>query len=101
MTFLYGPMIWHGRAEGARLGLWTVGRYLSLSDFPQGIVNAGGSVVVGTRRGDLSSSAWFSRRVGRLGARGRVSVETARDAGLFRIGAGLGNLATAPAHGEP
>ena len=101
MTFLYGPMIWHGRAEGARLGLWTVGRYLPLSDFPQGIVSAGGSIVVGTRRGDLSSSAWFSRRAGELGARGRVSLETARDAGLFRIGAGLGNVATAPGRLHP
>jgi len=101
MTFLYGPMIWHGRAEGARLGLWTVGRYLPLSDFPQGIVSAGGNLVVGTRRGDLSFGAWMSRRAGNLGARGRVSLETARDAGLFRIGAGVGNVASAPGRRHP
>src|SRR2546422_2668778 len=32
MTFLYGPAIWQGRAEGARLGLWTAGRYLTSSE---------------------------------------------------------------------
>ena len=101
MTFLYGPMIWHGRAEGPRLGVWTVGRYLPLADFPQGVVSAGGNLVVGTRRGDLSLGAWASRRAGGLGARGRVSLEASRDAGLFRAGAGVGNLITAPGRRHP
>jgi hypothetical protein len=101
MTFLYGPMIWHGRAEGARLGLWTGGRYLASSDFPEGVLAAGGSLVVGTRRGDLSAGAWMSRRVGALGARGRLALEGNRDAGLFRAGVRVGNLATAPGRLHP
>lgn len=101
MTFLYGPMLWHGRAEGARLGVWTAGRYLPLSDFPEGILAAGGSAVVGTRRGDFSFAAWASRRAGALGARGRVALESARDAGLFRAGVRAGNLATEPGRRHP
>jgi len=100
-TFLYGPMVWHGRAEGARLGVWTVGRYLPLSDFPEGILAAGGSAVVGTRRGDFSFHTWASRRAGGLGARGRVALETARDAGLFRAGVRAGNLVTEPGRRHP
>jgi hypothetical protein len=101
MTFLYGPMIWHGRAEGARLGLWTGGRYLASSDFPDGVLAAGGSLVLGTRRGDLSTGAWMARRVGALGARGRLALEGKRDAGLFRAGVRAGNLATAPGRLHP
>jgi len=101
MTFLYGPMIWHGRAEGARLGLWTTGRYLPSSDFPEGILSAGGSLVAGTRDGDLSWSARVGRRVGALGARGRVEVDGARDAGLLRTGIHLGNLATGSSRRHP
>ncbi|HMI30219.1 MAG TPA: M1 family aminopeptidase, partial [Candidatus Limnocylindrales bacterium] len=101
MTFLYGPVIWHGRAEGARLGLWSGGHYLPSSDFPEGVLAAGGSAVVGTRRGDFSWSAWTARRAGALGARGRVALESARDAGLFRAGARVGNLATAPGRRHP
>jgi hypothetical protein len=101
MTFLYGPMLWHGRAEGARIGLWTVGRYLPLRDFPQGILAAGGSAVVGTRRGDFSYNLWASRRAGGLGARGRIALESARDAGLFRAGVLAGNLVTQPGQRHP
>ncbi len=101
MTFLYGPVIWHGRAEGARLGVWTAGRYLPSSDFPEGILAAGGNLAVGTRRGDLSLGAWASRRAGILGARGRIGLATARDAGLFRAGVSAGNLATAPGRMHP
>src|SRR5207245_10964779 len=68
MTFLYGPMLWHGRAEGARLGVWTAGRYLPSSDFPDGVLFAGGCVTVGMRRGDLSLGGWAGRRVGAGGA---------------------------------
>ncbi len=101
MTFLYGPVLWHGRAEGARLGLWTAGRYLPSRDFPEGIMAAGGSVAVGTRRGDLSFGAWGSRRAGALGARGRLALAGARDAGLFRAGVSAGNLAMAPGRRHP
>ena len=101
MTFLYGPVVWHGRAEGARLGLWTAGRYLASSEFPEGVVSVGGSLIVGTRRGDLSWSAWMGRRVGALGARGRLALETARDEGLFRAGVRAGNLATEPGRRHP
>jgi hypothetical protein len=101
MTFLYGPMLWHGRAEGARLGVWTAGRYLPSTDFPDGVKAAGGSVTVGTRRADLSLSGWADRRVGALGARGQVGLGVARDAGLFRAGAHAGNLATAPGRRHP
>ncbi len=101
MTFVYGPMIWQGRSEGIRLGLWTVGRYLPMADFPQGIVSAGGNLVVGTRHGDVSSGVWGSKRVGALGARGRIGLETFRDAGLFRMGARAGNLVTAPGRRHP
>jgi hypothetical protein len=101
MTILYGPMIWHGRAEGARLGVWAGGRYLASPDFPDGIVKLGGSALVGTRRGDFSWSAWGGRRVGGFGARGRLDLETGRDAGLYRAGLRLGNLATAPGRLHP
>jgi hypothetical protein len=101
MTFLYGPMLWHGRAEGARLGIWTTGRYLPSADFPDGVLAAGGNVTVGTRRGDLSLGGWGSRRVGALGARGQVGLGAARDAGLFRAGVHAGNLATAPGRRHP
>ncbi|HEY2923827.1 MAG TPA: M1 family metallopeptidase [Candidatus Eisenbacteria bacterium] len=101
MTFLYGPVIWHGRAEGVRLGLWTAGRYLPSADFPEGVLAAGGNLAVGTRRGDFSWSAWMARRAGALGARGRLALESARDAGLFRAGVGAGNLATAPGRLHP
>ena len=101
MTFLYGPMLWHGRAEGARLGVWTAGRYLPSSDFPDGILSAGGSATVGTRRGDLSLGGWAGRRVGTLGARGQLGLAAARDAGLFRAGIQAGNLATAAGRRHP
>ncbi len=101
MTFLYGPVLWHGRAEGARLGLWTTGRYLPSGDFPDGVLAAGGSLIVGTRRGDLSYGAWASRRAGALGARGRIGLTSARDAGLFRAGVSAGNLATEPGRRHP
>lgn len=101
MTFLYGPMIWHGRAEGARLGAWTTGTYLPSRDFPNGISSASGSLVVGTRGGDISWSAELGRRVGMVGARGRLALKAARDAGLFRAGARLGNTATAPGRRHP
>ncbi|HYQ95893.1 MAG TPA: hypothetical protein VER38_02685, partial [Candidatus Eisenbacteria bacterium] len=98
---LYGPMIWHGRAEGVRLGVWTAGRYLPSSDFPEGILSAGGSLVAGTRRGDLSWSAGVGRRVGVLGARGHFAVDGARDAGLLRAGIRAGNLAMASSRRHP
>ncbi len=101
MTFVYGPVLWHGRAEGARLGVWTAGRYLPSGDFPEGVLAAGGNLVVGTRRGDLSLGAWASRRAGVLGARGRIAFATARDAGLFRAGVSAGNLATSPGRTHP
>ena len=101
MTFLYGPMIWHGRAEGARLGIWTSGRYQPSRELPQGILAGGGSAVVGTRRGDFSFDAWGSRRVGAVGARSNLAIGIARDAGLFRIGASAGNLITAPGRRHP
>lgn len=101
MTFLYGPMIWQGRAEGARLGVWTAGRYLPSSDFPEGISYAGGSLVAGTRHGDLSWSARIGRRVGAFGARGKLAFHGARDAGLLRTGIRLGNLATASSRRHP
>jgi hypothetical protein len=101
MTFVYGPMLWHGRAEGARLGVWTEGRYLPSSDFPDGVLAAGGSVTMGTRRGDLSLGGWADRRVGALGARGQLGLAAARDAGLFRAGVHAGNLATAPGRRHP
>ena len=101
MTFVYGPMIWHGRAEGVRLGAWTSGRYLASSDFPDGVVGAGGSAIVGTRRGDFSVGGWTSRRVGALGARSRVGLEAWRDAGLFRAGLSAGNLVTEPGRRRP
>ena len=101
MTFLYGPMIWHGRAEGVRLGLWTSGRYQPSRELPDGLFAAGGSAVVGTAHGDFSFDTWASRRVGALGARGRLGVETARDEGLFRVGASAGNFITAPGRRHP
>ena len=101
MTFVYGPMLWQGRAEGARLGIWTEGRYLPSSDFPDGVLSAGGNVTVGTRRGDLSLGGWAGRRVGGLGARGQVGLAAARDAGLFRAGVHAGNLATATGRRHP
>ena len=101
LTFLYGPMIWHGNAEGARLGLWTAGRYLPSSDFPEGILDAGGRIVFGTRRGALAWSARVGRRLGAFGARGRLAFEGARDEGLLRSGIRVGNLATAPSRRHP
>ena len=101
ITFVYGPVLWQGRAEGARLGLWTEGRYLPSTDFLDGVLAAGGSVTMGTRRGDLSLGGWASRRVGALGARGQVALAAARDAGLFRAGVRAGNLATAPGRRHP
>jgi len=101
VPFVYGPMIWHGRAEGARLGAWTSGRYLASRDYPDGILGAGGNALVGTRRGDFSFGLWGNRRVGALGARGHLKLETARDAGLFRLGLDAGNVATAPGRRHP
>jgi hypothetical protein len=101
MTFLYGPMIWHGRAEGARLGVWTSGRYQPSRELPDGLLAGGGSAVVGTKRGDFSFDAWGSRRVGAIGARSRLALETARDAGLFRLGASAGNVVAASGRRHP
>jgi len=101
MTFFYGPMLWYGRAEGARLGAWTTGKYLPSTDFPEGILNAAGSLVVGTRAGAVSWMARAGRRGLVPGARGRVDLIGSRDAGLFRTGASIGNFITAPGRRHP
>jgi hypothetical protein len=93
MGFWYGPTIWHGRTEGARLGLWVTGAYLPSAELPHGIRKAEAGISVGTRDGDVAWRLAASRRWGAIGARSVVRAEAVRDAGLFRAGLSAGNTA--------
>ncbi len=101
MGFLFGPTLWRGREEGARLGLWVTGRYLPSPDFPDGIRLAEGGASYGTRDGSVAWRAALARRVGGLGARGRLRAEVVRDAGLLRASISAGNRAMAPGRRHP
>jgi hypothetical protein len=84
VSVLYGPTVWHGEAEGMRLGGWFEGRFLPGADFPRGVRSFEGGLNVGTRDGSVAWRAGAARRVGRLGARGSVRALAVRDAGLTR-----------------
>jgi hypothetical protein len=101
ITVLYGPTLWHGRAEGARIGAWADGRYLPSRDFPEGILRFHGGLSVGSRDGSVAWRLGAMRRVEALGARGSVVALAANDAGLFRVEAAAGNWATAPGRLHP
>ena len=91
MGFWYGPTIWRGRAEGARLGLWVTGSYLPSRELPHGIRKAEAGLSLGTRDADVAWRLAASRRWGAIGARSVVRAEAVRDAGLFRAGLSAGN----------
>ncbi|HEY7728875.1 MAG TPA: M1 family metallopeptidase [Candidatus Eisenbacteria bacterium] len=101
MAFTFGPTIWQGRAEGARLGLWLRGSYLPSRDFPSGIRSLDAGASVGTRDGSVAWRIGGSRRWGALGARGGVRAEAVRDAGMLRAGLEAGNRAAARGRRHP
>jgi len=97
----YGPTVWHGVDEGARLGGWVDATYLPSPDFPHGIRGFEGGLSVGTKDGSVSYRAGAWRRWGLLGARSRVRALVANDEGLFRAGLEAGNLVTEPSRRHP
>ena len=97
----YGPTIWHGDAEGMRLGAWVDGRYLPSEDFPFGIRGFEGGFSYGTRDASVAYRAGAWRRWGVLGARSRVRALTVRDAGLFRAALSAENIAMRPSRLHP
>jgi peptidase M1-like protein len=101
ITIRYGPTLWQGRDEGARAGLWWDGRYLSSSDFPDGVRRISGGVAVGSKGGPAAWRVGASRQAGALGARGSVAASAIRDAGMFRGGMTLSNWITAPGRRHP
>ncbi|HEX7078987.1 MAG TPA: M1 family metallopeptidase [Candidatus Eisenbacteria bacterium] len=101
ITVLYGPTFWHGADEGTRLGGWLEGRYLPSRDVPRGVVGFEGGWNVGTEHGATAWRAGAWRLVPALGARGTARALLARDEGLFRAEATLGNWATAPGRLHP
>jgi len=97
----YGPTVWHGDAEGMRLGAWVDGRYLPSPAFPYGIRGFEGGLSYGTNDQSVAFRAGAWRRWGALGARSRVRTLIARDAGLFRALLSAENLATRPSNLHP
>lgn len=97
----YGPTIWHGEAEGMRLGAWIDGRYLPSERFPFGIRGFEGGFSYGARDGSVAFRAGAWRRWGLVGARSRVRALTVRDAGLFRAALSAENVAMAPSRLHP
>ena len=97
----YGPTVWHGEAEGMRLGAWVDGRYLPSPAFPFGIRGFEGGLSYGTNDQSVAFRAGLWRRWGALGARSRVRTLVARDAGLFRGLLSAENVATKPSNLHP
>ena len=97
----YGPTVWHGDAEGMRLGAWVDGRYLPSHAFPFGIRGFEGGLSYGTNDQSVAFRAGVWRRWGALGARSRVRTLVARDAGLFRALLSAENVATKPSNLHP
>jgi len=101
ITATYGPLVWHGKAEGFRLGAWLDARYLPSVDFPDGIRRYEGGLSYAAGDGSVGWRAGLSRRWGLLGARGLVRPLAVRDAGMLRAGLALGNFATAKGRRHP
>ena len=101
ISVLYGPTVWHGRAEGARLGAWVDGRYLRSGDYPSGIRSFEGGWSVGTRDGSTAWRAGYARRMGAIGARGSLRLLAGRDAGLTRGELSLSNWITEAGRRHP
>ena len=101
IAVLYGPTVWHGRAEGMRLGGWLEGRYLPMRDFPRGLLGFEAGANVGMRSDAVAWRAGWWRRMGNLGARGPLRTFAARDEGLVRAALTIGNMATAPGRLHP
>jgi Peptidase family M1 domain len=97
----WGPTVWHGNAEGVRLGAWGTGSYLPSKDFPRGILGFEGGLSIGTRSGAGAYRVGGWKRWGLLGARGEVGALMGRDEGLFRAGVRLGSFVTAPGRRHP
>ena len=91
----YGPTLWHGEAEGMRLGAWVEGKYLPSPDLPHGIKGFEGGLSVGAGDGSVAYRVGAWSRVEELGARSRARVLLVRDAGLTRGRLSLENLAKA------
>ena len=92
----YGPTIWHGDAEGMRLGAWLDGRYLPSPNFPYGIRGFEAGLSVGTEDGSVAYRVGAWRRWGAIGARSRARVLMVRDAGLYRARLSAENIAKRP-----
>lgn len=101
MSVLVGPTIWHGLAEGVRLGAWIDGRYLPGADFPRGIRSFEGGLNVGTRDGSVAWRAGYARRVGAIGARGSARALVSHDAGLIDAELTVSNWITASGRRHP
>ncbi len=101
VSVLYGPTVWHGEAEGMRLGGWFEGRFLPGADFPRGIRSFEGGWNVGAGDGSVAWRAGVARRVGALGARGSVRALAVHDAGLTRGEITLSNWITGPGRRHP
>jgi hypothetical protein len=91
----YGPTIWHGEAEGMRLGAWLEGKYLPSLELPHGIKGFEGGLSFGAADGSVAYRVGAWSRVEELGARSRARVLVARDAGLTRARISLENVVKA------
>jgi hypothetical protein len=101
MTVLYGPTLWWGKREGARLGAWIEGRYLPGPDFPRGIRSFEAGANVGTEDGSFAWRLGYGRRAGTLGARGTVRLLAADDVRYGRGEITISNHVTGPGRLHP